>query len=181
MPTAGQSLQNPYTGDRIVFHKTGQDTGGELVEIDHYMPPRPMPAFPKHIHLNQEERFEILSGTARYSLNGVEYEAQAGETVIVPIGAVHHNCWNAGPGELHMRQSLRPGLNSEFFFESIFTLAQEGKTDRKGQVNLLQAAVIGSEIESETYIAAVPIFLQRMGLPVLAVLGRWLGYRARYP
>ena len=178
MANKGQSLNNPCTGERIVFQQTEQDTGGTLVEFDHTMPPSATPTFAEHVQLNQEERFEIVSGTARYRLNGVEHQAQAGETVIVPPGAFHINCWNAGPAELQLRHSFRPAMGADFFFERMFTLAQEGKTNAKGEVNLLQLAVIGRAIESQTYTAGIPIALQRLSLPILATLGRWLGYRA---
>jgi hypothetical protein len=178
MANKGQSLNNPCTGERIVFQQTEKDTGGTLVEFDHYMQPRTTPTFAEHVQLNQEERFEIVSGAARYRLNGAELQAQAGETVIVPPGAFHINCWNAGPAELQLRHSFRPALGSDFFFETMFTLAQAGKTNAKGEVNLFHLAVIGSEIESQTYTAGIPIPLQRVGLSILATLGRWLGYRA---
>ncbi len=178
MATTGQALNNPCTRERIVFQQTEKDTGGALVEFDHYMPPSATPTFPEHVQLNQEERFEIVLGTARYRLNGAEHQAHAGETVVVPPGTFHVNCWNAGPDELHLRHSFRPALGADFFFETLFTLAQAGKTNAKGEVNLLHLAVIGSEIESQTYGAGLPIPLQRLGLSLLAALGRWLGYRA---
>ncbi len=181
MAHTGQRLNNPCTGEWIVFQKTGQDSDGKLVEFDHHMPPSPTPTFPEHVQLNQEEQFEIVSGTARYRLNGSERQAHAGEVVIVPPGAFHVNCWNAGPDELHLRHSFRPALGADFFFETLFTLAQAGKTNAKGEVNLLQLAVIGSGIESQTYGAGLPIPLQRLGLSLLAALGKRLGYRARYP
>jgi hypothetical protein len=45
---------------------------------------------------------------------------------------------------------------------------------------LLQMAVIGNEIKSQTFNAGIPIPLQRLALPLLARIGRLLGYRARY-
>jgi hypothetical protein len=81
---------------------------------------------------------------------------------------------------LIMRRSLQPGRGADIFFETMFILSMTGETNAKGEVNLLQLAVIGSVIESQTYSAGVPIFLQRLGLPVLAAIGRLMGYRARY-
>lgn len=178
MATKGQSLNNPCTGERIVFQQTEKDTGGALVEFDHYMSPRTTPTFAEHVQINQTEQFEIVAGTANYRLNGIEHQSQAGETVIVPPGAFHINCWNAGPTELQLRHSFRPALGSDFFFETMFTLAQAGKTNAQGEVNLFHLAVIGRSIESQTYTAGIPIALQRLSLPILATLGRWLGYRA---
>lgn len=180
MPYSGQALNNPYTGERIIFEQVEQDTGGALVAFEHFMLPRRTPTFPEHVQLNQEEQFEIISGSARYRLGGVNQQAQAGETVIIPPKAIHINCWNAGPGELQMRHSFRPALGTDIFFERLFSLAMDGKTNSKGEVNLLQLAVIGHEIESQTFNAAIPIPFQRLALPVLALIGRSLGYRTRY-
>ncbi|HLO33114.1 MAG TPA: hypothetical protein VK249_28465 [Anaerolineales bacterium] len=179
MPHTGQTLNNPYTGERIIFEQTEQGTGGTLVAFEHFMSPRTKPTFPEHVQLNQEERFEIIAGSARYRLAGVERQAQAGETVVIPPGAIHINCWNAGPEELQMRHSFRPALGTDLFFETLFTLAMNGRTNAKGEVNLLQLAVIGNEIESQTFNAGIPISLQRLALPVLATIGRLFGYRAR--
>lgn len=180
MPYTSQTLNNPYTGERIIFEQTEQDTGGSVVAFEHFMLPRTMPTFPEHVQINQEERFEIISGTARYRLDGVEGQAHTGETVIVPPGVIHINCWNAGPEALKMRHSFHPALGTDIFFETLFTLAMNGKTNARGEVNLLQWAVIGNEIESQTFKAGIPIPLQRLALPVLALIGRLLGYHARY-
>jgi mannose-6-phosphate isomerase-like protein (cupin superfamily) len=179
MPRPGQAIENPITGERIVFLHTGPETSGEYTEFDHYLNPGPS-TFPEHVQQNQEERFEIVSGAARYRLGGAERQAGPGEVVVIAPGTRHLNCWNPGPERLHMRHSFRPALGADDFWETLFALARLGKTNRKGEVNLLQLAVIGSEIESQTYGAGVPLWLQRLGLPVLAGLGRLLGYRARY-
>ena len=38
MAYAGQMVENPVTGERIVFRQTSADTGGELVAIDLALP-----------------------------------------------------------------------------------------------------------------------------------------------
>jgi hypothetical protein len=179
MAQPGQIIHNPRTGERIVFRHTQRETGGAYVEFDHFLPPGPS-AFAEHVQLNQEERFDIVAGLARYRLNGAERQAGPSEAVVIPPGAYHLNCWAAGPETLQLRHSFRPALDNEDFFETLFALARLGKTDPRGGVNLLQLAVIGSEIESQTFSAGIPVSLQRLGLRVLASLGRRLGYQARY-
>jgi len=34
MISTGQTIENPVTGERITFHKTSRDTGGEYVLIE---------------------------------------------------------------------------------------------------------------------------------------------------
>jgi hypothetical protein len=179
MAHPGQIIENPRTGERIVFRITQRESNGAVVEFDHCLHPGPS-AFAEHVQLNQAERFEIVSGMARYRLNGAEHTAAPGQVVVIPPGAYHINCWAGGADELHLRHSFLPALDNEAFFETLFALARLGKTDAHGGVNLLQLAVIGSEIKSQTFGAGIPISLQRLGLPLLAALGRRLGYRARY-
>src|SRR6188508_1588720 len=58
MIVAGQTVENPQTGERLVFHKTARDTGGECTEFTaHIAPGGHLPA--PHVHPGQSERFAI--------------------------------------------------------------------------------------------------------------------------
>ena len=75
----------------------------------------------------------------------------------------------------------RPAMKTEEFFESIWGLARDGKTNEKGVPNLLQVAVIASEYADEIRLASPPWPVQRVLFAALAPVGRLLGYRARHP
>jgi len=65
MAYAGQMVENPVTGERIVFRQTSADTNGELVAIDLALPVGGhVPGV--HIHPLQEERFEVTSGRMKF-------------------------------------------------------------------------------------------------------------------
>lgn len=179
MATSGQVLENPITGERITFRQTAQETGGERLVLDHFLKPHTS-TFPEHVQLNQEEHFEILSGIATYSLNGIKKTAQAGEVIIVLPGTPHRNPWNESDQEMSFRHETSPDFGSEVFFESLFSLAQDGKINNKGEVNALQIIVIGAGLKSRTYITGIPLFIQRVMNPFLAAIGRRLGYPAHY-
>ncbi len=61
MAKAGDEIGNPRTAQRMVFLKTGTETGGELVQIDTYNPPTGVPE-PKHVHPFQESGAQVISG-----------------------------------------------------------------------------------------------------------------------
>jgi hypothetical protein len=61
MAKAGDELVNPVTGLRTKFRKTAQDTSGELLQVDWIGEPG-WTTGPDHVHPQQEERFEVLSG-----------------------------------------------------------------------------------------------------------------------
>src|SRR4051812_8883944 len=55
MAHAGQTIQNPVSGERITFTKTAADTNGELLELDiELAPDGAVPGM--HVHPAQEER-----------------------------------------------------------------------------------------------------------------------------
>ncbi len=179
MARTGDVIEH-LTGEHFAFRKTAEDTGGELLRIEALVEPRGFAAA-EHVHPKQEERFEILSGTLRYRVDGVESEAGAGEQLVIPKGVTH--VWeNAGEEDLHMIIEFRPALRSEEFFESYFGLGQDGMTDPKtGLPSPIRMAVLLHEFRNEIHLARPALFVQRILFGALALVGRLLGYPARYP
>jgi len=179
MARAGDFIEH-LTGEHFEFLKTAEDTGGELLRIEALVEPSGFAAA-EHVHPKQEERFEILSGKIRYRVDGVEREAGAGEELVIPKGVPH--VWeNGGEEDLRMIIEFRPALKSAEFFESYFGLGQDGKTHPKtGLPNLLWMAVLLHEFRNEIHLAKPPLPVQRVVFGVLALVGRLLGYPARYP
>ena len=65
------------------------------------------------------------------------------------------------------------------FLENLFGLVGDGKVP-KGQPAFLQLMVWGKSFKSKTYIASVPIGLQKVLTNLLAPVGRLIGYKAVY-
>ena len=169
---AGEHLHNPVTGEQLVFRRIAPETGGELLEFDWCFPAGG--SVPVHVHPHQEERFEILSGRARFRVARRRLKAGVGEEIAVPPGTVHG--WgNAGEDELWARIQFRPALRTEQFFDALFALAREGGLDRKGRPRLLQMAVLLHEFRDELQMPWVPAPVQRGLLMPLAALGRRRG------
>ena len=180
MAKAGDTIESPLSGARIVFLKTARDTNGELLQLDDVMKGGGRVPI-EHVHPYMEERFEILSGTARLSMRGQERDVGAGETVVVPAGTPH--VWgNPNEDEVHLILEFRPALRMDEWFETFFGLQKDGKVNPKsGLPNPLQWAVISREYEDEIYLASPPLFVQRVRFGLLAAIGKLLGYKARYP
>jgi hypothetical protein len=73
-----------------------------------------------------------------------------------------------------------PALETDALLETFVALARDGKVNADGNPNFLQLAVIAREFERLGYPTRPPLAVQRALLAPLAVLGRRLGYRARY-
>ncbi len=84
MATAGQTFENPLTGERMVFRKTAHETNGTLLEIEFFIKPHTGKGLGAHIHPSFDERFEIITGSACYMIGQDEYSAAAGDVVVLP-------------------------------------------------------------------------------------------------
>lgn len=176
---SGDVIEHPVTGERVVWRSVAEDTDGKLLELELFARPGGFVAA-AHVHPGQEERFEVASGTLIMLVDGQERTLRAGDVAVVPAGRPHA-WWNGGSDEVHIRGQISPALRTEHFFETFFGLGKDGKTNRKGLPNPLQLAVLMREYEDEMRLAKPPFIVQRMLFAPLAVLGRALGYRSRYP
>lgn len=176
MASTGQVIENPRTGQRMKFIRTGQDTQGELLQIDCINQPGGVKE-PEHIHPYQENRFEILSGTLTFCIAGQERQAHGGEVVAIPPN-VPHFFWNASDQPVHYLQEFRPALRSEFFFETLFALARDGKLNDQGMPGLFELAVFVPAYWNEIRVTRPPQFLQQILFTVLGPISRSLGHSA---
>jgi quercetin dioxygenase-like cupin family protein len=171
-------LENPVTGERLLFRKTSSDTNGEAVVFETFVKPNGFVAA-AHVHPYQEERFEILQGTVGFRHGKDTIIAVPGERIVVPPGTPHR-FWNAGEEEAHFLCEVRPALQFEQLIETMFALAADGKTNEKGMPNLLQLAVIANATFDTVRLPFPPAWMQQLGLWVMAPIGWVLGYDPVY-
>ena len=62
----------------------------------------------------------------------------------------------------------------------MFTLAEDGKVNKKGMPNPMRLAVIARHHFDDVRLPFPPAWLQRLGLAFGAPLGRLLGYKPTY-
>jgi mannose-6-phosphate isomerase-like protein (cupin superfamily) len=179
MARRGDELVHPGTGERVVWRQVAEDTNGELLVGDMYAGPGAAPAA-AHVHPHQEERFAVLHGQILLDVDGEKTVLGEGERGTVPQGRSHTWC-NVGDDEAHVLVEIAPAMRSEMFFETLFGLARDGKTTRRGLPNLLSMAVIMREYDMEIRLARPSAGVQRALFTPLAMLGRRLGYRGWYP
>jgi quercetin dioxygenase-like cupin family protein len=175
---AGDSIENPVTGERLVFRQTSRETGGEAVVVETFVQPNGFVAA-AHVHPSQEERFEVLRGSVGFKVGREKLVAGPGQRVTVPAGTPHR-FWNAGDDVAHFVCEIRPALQFESLIETMFGLAGDGKTNRKGMPNLLRLAVIANAHFDTVRLPFPPAILQRIGLALGAPTGRLFGYGPVY-
>jgi quercetin dioxygenase-like cupin family protein len=176
----GETIENPVNGERITWVETAASSDGEVLSFDLALRPDAAVAA-EHRHPRQEESFTVTAGKIGLAVSGRERVLGPGEDAAVPAGVPHH-WWNAGEGETVVRVEIRPALETEVFFETLFGLARDGKTKAKGIPGLLQIAVAYAELgDSCSRVVKPPPAVQRLVLTPLAPIGRLLGRRAAYP
>ena len=178
MIRSGDTIENPITGERLVFTETSAETGGEYVRFKCFVEPSGFVAA-AHLHPLQEELFEIIEGAITFKVNGQELPTGPGDRVLVPAGT-KHQFWNAGAGTASFACEVRPALQFEQLIDTMFSLAQDGKTNTHGMPNPLRLAVIAHAHFDTVRLPFPPAWIQRVGLVLGAPLGWLLGYRATY-
>ncbi len=179
MSKAGDTIENPITGERVVVRVGTEDSGGDLLAAESYVQPGGT-AVGEHVHPAIEETFEVVSGRVGFRIDGRESVARPGERLHVPAGAAH-DWWNAGEEEARVVVEVRPGERFEEMALNLVGLAQDGRTDAKGMPSLLQAAIFAREFADVLYFTRPPLAVQRLLFGALAAVARILGYRGSYP
>ena len=109
------TLQMAKLGVVVEIRKTGEETGGELVEFDVIGRNRGF-LTQAHIHTQQDERHEVIEGSMRLVLDGREHVLLPGDAMTVPAGTPHRQLGD-GPGRV--RVQLRPAGDTEAFLHRL--------------------------------------------------------------
>jgi quercetin dioxygenase-like cupin family protein len=81
----GDMLENPVTGEVLVFHRTSEQTNGESVLVETIVQPHGFVAA-AHVHPHQSERFEIVEGVLGLRVGDEELAAPPGNVAVVAPG-----------------------------------------------------------------------------------------------
>ena len=189
MIRAGYTTTDPVSGTRMVVIQSDAETNGNGWTIKVYCPPHAPPHVLEHLHLSWTETFEILTGIARYKLNGKKKTAHAGDVIVMPPRQPHIHPWNAGDTEmvyLQVDEFDEPSREAVQEVLGVFAtrngLAREGKIGKRGlPKNPLQfAATLRTLNRHGGFDAKVPIPLQRFVSATLGRVAEAVGYRGSY-
>lgn len=175
---AGERISNPRTGQRMLFTRTGEDSGGGELIIECWSPPHAEgdSREPVHVHPNQEKTFRVIDGELTVSIRSEVRTLGAGEEIVVP-GDAPHSFWNESTAEAHYWQEFRPALRTAEFFATLFALARDGELNDRGVPSMLQAAVSISRFRDEIMVLTPPPWVQRITFAVLGPIARLTGHK----
>ena len=165
MSRPGDEVRREATGERYVGRRSAEEGG--TFEFDYYLCPGAAGP-PEHSHDSDEESFEMVTGTLRVWVDGVERTVRAGDRFRVPP-RTRHRFRNDGKEEVHLRISF-PGPGFERVVDGLLASARAPR----GLTNGLRMAVharehIGSARPSSPFL--------RLAIHVVGGLGSALGLR----
>jgi len=76
-----------FLGSLVTVKAAGDDTGGRLTVVEFVNPPGFAP--PLHRHLDEDEMFYVLSGSAEFRCDGEAFTAGPGDFVLLPARLPH--------------------------------------------------------------------------------------------
>jgi len=179
MAHAGKVISNTVMAGTVKFIKTAADTRGELLEMEATYNTA-VDLVPEHYHPYQDEHIEVLAGMVSVHLKGQERTYVTGENFDFPRNVPHGFLGAAGSEEARILCQIRPALDSETFFETVYGLVSDGKMKDTGIPNFFQLAVIFRAFNDELHLTKPPRIVQKILFGILAPIGRLLGYQARY-
>jgi hypothetical protein len=121
----------------------------------------------------------VVEGTLGVEVDGDTRTASRGDVLVVEPGQAH-KWWNAGDSQLVFRCEIRPALKFEQLIETMFALAADGKTNKRGLPNPFRLAVIAKANLDTVVLPFPPVWMQKAALAIGAPAGKLLGYTATY-
>jgi mannose-6-phosphate isomerase-like protein (cupin superfamily) len=189
MIKAGFTFEHPITKTQTTVIESDAETNGMgwLVEITTRSK---LPEIAEHLHKNWTETFEIISGTAKYSLDGVEGTIKAGESFVVNPSHLHVHPWSADGEPMVYRQKNRFAKADPSAVQDVLGVFATNAgliRDRKKRPmtkfarTMQQSATVRAVVKHGNYTAEPSIFIQNVIAATLGLLAVLLGYKAVYP
>jgi quercetin dioxygenase-like cupin family protein len=174
----GDTIVNSATGEELTFLQTAASTNGEYIEVVAVVQPGGAVAA-AHVHPKQTETFTAIEGVLDLRVGKQRLRLTQGESATVEPGTAHR-FWNDGDEPVMFHCTISPALQFESLIESMFGLARDGKTNRKGMPNPVRMAVIARAHRDVIRLAGVPAWMQDLGTLGALPLARLAGYRPSY-
>jgi quercetin dioxygenase-like cupin family protein len=184
MAGTGQVICNPLSGEQIVIRQpaAGPDgpegPGGSVLTWElNLAPGGRVPS--SHAHPEQEETFTVLDGELKFRIGWRSVRAQAGQTVRIRPGTVHHFANHAARPARVLVQT-RPALEMADLLATAAAMAREQHAASRALPRPLDLALFMRDFEREVRAPYLPAALVRGVTRTLARLAAARGLDAHY-
>lgn len=163
-------LEMKSTGERLTLLRVKSDKGVEELHLAGSLPAHGQGP-PLHVHFEQDEHGEVISGTLSASVDGKPLQIPAGGTACFPRGS-KHRWWNDGDIELVFRGVATPPTDLDRYLQALFEVLNSGPP---GHPPLFYMAHALHRHRHTQLALVVPRALQRLIFPIVIFLGTLLG------
>jgi mannose-6-phosphate isomerase-like protein (cupin superfamily) len=167
LPGYPNTVEDVSTGASITFLEHSVDEQGAYLLMEGVLPPG-IDSGPARLHPRAEAHSEVVAGQADVTVRGEIYTLLPGEALTIEIGEAH-SIRNSGSDTLVVRTTLRPPGEFEAAIRALY------EANAGGEPDLLAVASVLSHYRADVRLAAVPWWLQRPLLSVLARVSTVLG------
>ncbi len=119
--TTDRTIQDPLTGQHLTFLETAGDTDGTSLRAEVRLEPGGF--VPRHLHLRQDERLEVLAGSIRFRTRGEDRVLGPGDILEVSRRRAHR-ITNPGAGEARFLLEVQPARHIEQTMRSTFAVGR---------------------------------------------------------
>ena len=148
----------------------------ERFRLRRTLPPKTGKTVP-HRHDNGVERFRIIEGAANGKVGRNKRSLGPGDVMEVPLGSSHVHPHTDGQTTVVLEQEIEPRPRFvEVYFSSWTRWLEEGRVDRQDEPTLLGIIAVIAEGGGGTWVAGMPVGLQKLAVSGLAPLAARRGY-----
>ena len=111
LPGEGEVLRGPVGGPTRILARA-ETTNGAFTALENVIAPREGP--PEHIHVREDEMYDVREGTIRFKAGGRYFDAPPGAFMFIPRGTPH--CFlNVGDVPARLLVMFAPAGMERFF------------------------------------------------------------------
>ena len=164
------TLELSHTGERLTLRRIKTDNGVEELRLTGSLPAQRRGP-PLHIHFEEDERGEVVSGTLSALVGGNPLVIKAGGFGHFPKGSAHR-WWNDGDEELVLRGVVTPAVDLDRYLQAMFEVLNAGPPNRPP---IFYMAHVLYRHRKTQLALVVPRAVQRILFPIVVLLGTVLG------
>jgi quercetin dioxygenase-like cupin family protein len=161
-------LHNRHNGERLQMTR-GVENGREVLYLEGSLPPH-SEGPPLHIHVDQDESGEVVSGRLSAMVDGKTITLGTGESAFFPRG-VRHRWWNAGDEPLVFKGKAEPAGDLDQFLEGVFAIINASAS---GRPSLFHIAHLSLRHPSQR-VSPAPAWIDRILFRVIVAIGTLMG------
>lgn len=115
---AGRTFVDPELGLQVVVQTSAAESRGALLRVE-YLTTKAGPPAEDHVHAQEQERVEVLTGAVHCRIDGRERLLGPGDVVVVPPGTPHA-FWAGDAPESRAIGEFRPAGTMEQTLATLF-------------------------------------------------------------